>query len=78
MAMKPKKTKKPVEMELETQIKNSKIRERDLWDTDMGGEIMVEDSKMMKKKTKRMRGGGMVQKMRMGGKVGKSCAVRGA
>ena len=48
--MKPKKTKKPVEMELETQIKNSKIRERDLWDTDMGGEIMVEDSKMMKKK----------------------------
>lgn len=59
MAMKPKKTKKPVEME-------------------MGGEIMVEDSKMMKKKTKRMRGGGMVQKMRMGGKVGKSCAVRGA
>tara|TARA_R110000822_G_scaffold119556_1_gene252612 strand:+ start:689 stop:862 length:174 start_codon:yes stop_codon:yes gene_type:complete len=57
--MKPKKTKKPVEME-------------------MGGEIMVEDSKMMKKKTKRMRGGGMVQKMRMGGKVGKSCAVRGA
>jgi hypothetical protein len=61
MAMKPKKTKKPVEMK-------------------MGGEIMVEDSKMMekKKKTKRMRGGGMVQKMRMGGKVGKSCAVRGA
>lgn len=47
---------------------------------EMGGEIMVEDSKMMekKKKTKRMRGGGMVQKMRMGGKVGKSCAVRGA
>ena len=47
---------------------------------EMGGEIMVEDSKMMekKKKTKRMRGGGMVQKMRVGGKVGKSCAVRGA